>query len=163
MLRALVLALVLANAGYFVWSEGLLAAYGLAPARQAEPERLALQIRPEAMRLLAETPAPPADPAPAPQPQPAADPAAPQARCLATGPFNERQLAALERRLQTAALPSGSWSFESPPGAARWVIYLGRYVSQEALGRRRARLERKWRRQSTMRCSSSASKASSHS
>ena len=54
MLRLLVLALLLANIGYFVWSQGLLAAYGLAPARQAEPERLAQQIRPEAMQLLAE-------------------------------------------------------------------------------------------------------------
>ena len=60
MLRLLVLALLLANIGYFVWSQGLLAAYGLAPARQAEPERLAQQIRPEAMQLLAEEPVPPA-------------------------------------------------------------------------------------------------------
>ena len=58
------LALLLANAVYYVWSEGLLAAYGLAPARQAEPERLALQIRPEAMQLLAEAPTATKAPAP---------------------------------------------------------------------------------------------------
>lgn len=140
------LALVLANAGYYVWSEGLLAAYGLAPARQAEPERLALQIRPEAMRLLAEAPAPPAInpappavPVPVPPPQRATEAA--QSPCMRTGPFNEKQVVALERRLRTAALPSGSWVFENTPGAGRWVVYLGRYVSQEALGRRRARLE----------------------
>jgi len=66
-LRLLVLPLILANSGYFVSSQGLLAAYGLAPARQAEPERLAQQILPEAMRLLDEAPAaPPAITAPAP-------------------------------------------------------------------------------------------------
>jgi hypothetical protein len=52
MLRALVLALLLANAGYFAWTRGLLADYGFAPAAQSEPQRLTQQIRPEAMRLL---------------------------------------------------------------------------------------------------------------
>ena len=52
MLRALVLALVLANAGYFAWTRGLLADYGFAPIAQSEPQRLTQQIRPEAMRLL---------------------------------------------------------------------------------------------------------------
>jgi hypothetical protein len=53
MLRALVLALLLANVGYFAWTQGLLASYGLASAVQSEPQRLAQQIRPEAMQLLA--------------------------------------------------------------------------------------------------------------
>lgn len=52
MLRALALALLLANAGYFAWTQGLLAGYGWAPAAQSEPQRLTRQIRPEAMQLL---------------------------------------------------------------------------------------------------------------
>jgi hypothetical protein len=52
MLRALVLALLLANAGYLAWTRGLLADYGFAPTAQSEPQRLTQQIRPEAMRLL---------------------------------------------------------------------------------------------------------------
>lgn len=52
MLRALLLALLLANAGYFAWTQGLLAGYGWAPAVQSEPQRLTRQIRPEAMQLL---------------------------------------------------------------------------------------------------------------
>ena len=52
MLRALVLALLLANAGYLAWTRGLLAGYGFAPAAQSEPQRLTQQIRPEAMQLL---------------------------------------------------------------------------------------------------------------
>jgi len=39
MLRLLVLLLVLANAGYFAWSQGLLAAWGFAPAATGEPQR----------------------------------------------------------------------------------------------------------------------------
>lgn len=52
MLRLLVLLLVLANAGYFAWSQGLLTEYGYAPVEQTEPQRLNQQIRPEALRLL---------------------------------------------------------------------------------------------------------------
>jgi hypothetical protein len=52
MLRLLVLILILANGAYFAWSEGLLRAYGFAPAQQREPQRLAQQIKPEALRVL---------------------------------------------------------------------------------------------------------------
>lgn len=52
MLRLVVLLLVLANAGYFAWSQGLLAAWGLAPAVTGEPQRLRQQIKPEALRIL---------------------------------------------------------------------------------------------------------------
>ena len=46
MLRFFVLVLLLANAGYYAWSQGLLLEWGLAPASQSEPQRLAQQIRP---------------------------------------------------------------------------------------------------------------------
>ena len=52
MLRLLVLLLLLGNAGYFAWSHGTLAPYGFAPAAQSEPQRLAQQLRPEALRIL---------------------------------------------------------------------------------------------------------------
>lgn len=54
MLRLVVLLLVLANAGYFAWSQGLLAAWGFAPAATGEPQRLRQQIKPEALRILRE-------------------------------------------------------------------------------------------------------------
>ncbi len=54
MLRVLVLLLVLANAGYFAWSQGLLAAWGSGPVAAGEPQRLRQQIRPEALRILGE-------------------------------------------------------------------------------------------------------------
>lgn len=52
MLRLVIVLLVLANAGYFVWTQGYLAPLGLTPTEQAEPERLQAQIKPEALRLL---------------------------------------------------------------------------------------------------------------
>ncbi|HMZ87727.1 MAG TPA: SPOR domain-containing protein, partial [Giesbergeria sp.] len=54
MLRLTVIVLLLANAGYYAWSQGHLAEWGLAPAPQGEPQRLQQQIRPEAVRLAGE-------------------------------------------------------------------------------------------------------------
>ena len=142
MLRMLALALLLANIGYFVWGQGLLAAYGLKPARQGEPERLAQQIRPEALQLISPVAlvAPVAVPAPVEvavqsSPVPPAGPA-----CLQVGMFTERQARALRPRLQ-AGLAKGSWSLESSDAASRWIIYMGRYVSKDAMNRKRLKLE----------------------
>jgi hypothetical protein len=52
MLRVVIWLLVLANAGYFAWTQGYLGALGLKPVVQSEPERLQSQIRPEGLRLL---------------------------------------------------------------------------------------------------------------
>ena len=139
MLRAMALALLLANALYFAWGEGLLAAYGLAPARQSEPERLAQQIRPEAMQLV--LPAAPPSPASAPVPAPPASPALPAGvSCLQVGVFTERQARTLRPRLK-AGLPEGSWSFESSGDSVRWIIYMGKYISKAAMNRKRQVLQ----------------------
>jgi len=142
MLRALALALLLANALYFAWGQGLLAAYGLAPARQSEPERLAQQIRPEALQLV-----PPAAASPPPlsaavrtPPARSASPPLPAGvSCLQVGVFTEGQARTLRPRLK-AGLPEGSWSFESSGDSVRWIIYMGKYVSPEAMNRKRAML-----------------------
>ena len=52
MLRLFVLALILANGLYLAWSQGWLRAQGFAPAPQSEPQRMAQQIRPEALKIL---------------------------------------------------------------------------------------------------------------
>ena len=51
MLRLVIWLLVLANAGYFAWTQGYLAPLGLAPVEQREPERLQQQIKPEALKF----------------------------------------------------------------------------------------------------------------
>ena len=140
MLRAMALALLLANALYFAWGQGLLAASGLAPARQSEPERLAQQLRPEAMQLVL-----PAVPAPSPPMTASAAvqalPALPAGvSCLQVGVFTERQARTLRPRLK-AGLPEGSWSFESSGDSVRWIIYMGKYISKAAMNRKRQMLE----------------------
>lgn len=52
MLRWAIGLLVLANAGYFAWTQGYLDGLGMAPVDQHEPERLAQQLKPEALRVL---------------------------------------------------------------------------------------------------------------
>ena len=82
MLRLAVIVLLLANAGYYAWSQGWLHSWGLAPVEQSEPQRLAQQIRPETLRILQARETPPVapsaaseatvSPAPSPAPAPAA-------------------------------------------------------------------------------------------
>jgi hypothetical protein len=52
MLRLLLILLLLANGLFWAWSQGLLAPIGLAPQPQREPQRLALQVAADKLRLL---------------------------------------------------------------------------------------------------------------
>ncbi len=142
MLRLLVLLLALANVAYFAWTRGTLAPLGMAPSVQTEPQRMATQIRPEAIRLLTAdeaqqiensgSAARPGNGASA-----AADAAAPE--CLQAGLFNEQQTTALRASLEKA-LPAGSWQFESSAEPARWIVYMGKYANEDALAKKRSEL-----------------------
>ncbi len=145
MLRLLVLLLVLANAGYYAFSHGLLAAYGFAPLSQAEPQRMAQQIRPEAVRVLtpAET-AQQADVVAMPMAQAASHAlssaaASTATECLQIGLFNEEQTVVLRDRL-VIALPAGSWALESVLEPARWMVYMGKYNSADAAIKKQSEL-----------------------
>jgi len=132
MLRLLVLALLLANAGYFAFTQGLLADYGWAPATQAEPQRLEQQIRPEALVLLSAGEARQVE---------SAGPSG-SAECLQAGLFSDEQASALRPRL-LASLPAGSWSLDSSVEPGRWIIYMGKYSSDEALAKKRGELRQR--------------------
>jgi hypothetical protein len=135
MLRLVVLALLLANAGYFAWTHGLLADYGIGPFAQAEPQRLTQQIRPEAMRILTAAEARQLDSS-----STAAAPAAqPVAECLQAGLFTPEQTTALRAGLESS-LPIGSWSLESSTEPGRWIVYMGKYNSDDALAKKRTEL-----------------------
>ena len=131
MLRLLVLALLLANGAYFAWSGGWLRAYGFAPAQQREPQRLAQQVKPEALRVLSATESKRAEV------QAQAD-LAPR-ECWQAGPFDEEQTAALRRTLESTLAP-GAWQFDPVVEPARWIVYMGKFPQAEALAKKRNEL-----------------------
>ena len=128
MLRLAVLVLILANAAYFAWSQHLLAPWGLAPAQQSEPQRLAQQIKPQAVRILSAEEAR------------RLDTAAPPARgdCLQVGPLDDAQAAALKQAMQP--WPSGSWSMEPVVEPPRWIVYMGKFPGADSVARKKAEL-----------------------
>ena len=150
MLRLAVIALLLANAGYYAYTQGWLRSAGLVTPEQAEPQRLQQQIRPETLKVLraqgaTNNPTPPPAPAAAPAADTAASTPAPTAaapadagECLQAGIFDEKQATAL--RTAAATLPPGSWSLEPTPITGRWMIYMGRFDDQETLDKKRAEL-----------------------
>lgn len=152
MLRLAVIALLLANAGYYAWSQGLLKDWGFAPEEQAEPQRMNEQIRPETLQILrvnpsktSSSPPSPSAPgaatnAPADTASSASPPSSPAdtAECLQAGVFDERQAEAL--RTAAANLPPGSWLLEPTPVPGRWMVYMGRFEDVETLDRKRAEL-----------------------
>ena len=145
MLRLAVIALLLANAGYYAWSQGHLRSWGLAPEEQSEPQRMQQQIRPETLQILRVNPGKPASspsssaaPAPAASAEAATAPPADAAECLQAGVFDERQAGAL--RTAAASLPQGSWLLEPTPIPGRWMVYMGRFDDLETLDRKRAEL-----------------------
>jgi hypothetical protein len=130
MLRLIVLLLLLANGGYFAWSQDLLLPWGFGPAQESEPQRLTQQIRPEAVHVL-----------PAAQLQQAEAVAAQAPRapeCLATEALDESQLAAVRNVLQS--WPGAAWTLETVAEPARWIIYMGHYADVEQVARKRAEL-----------------------
>ena len=150
MLRLAVIALLLANAGYYAYTQGWLRSAGLVTPEQAEPQRLQQQIRPETLKVLraqgaTNNPTPPPAPAAAPAADTAASAPAPTAaapadagECLQAGIFDEKQATAL--RTAAASLPQGSWTLEPTPITGRWMIYMGRFDDQETLDKKRAEL-----------------------
>ena len=131
MLRFFVLALVLINAVYFAWSQGLLQAFDFAPAPQTEPQRLAKQINPGAMVLLIGPELGLSEAAPRVTDKPAG--------CLQAGLFDEAQSALLRRALEST-LPVGSWALNAAVEPARWIVYMGKYASAEELAKKRSEL-----------------------
>lgn len=167
MLRWAVVLLVLANAGYFAWTQGYLDGLGMMPAEQREPQRLHQQVKPDALRLLngpkgGEAPA--AEPAlaspTAPEPPPAAAPAAvvappPPAEsspppatdaanaaraCWQAAGFTEAQTELLRAELALLGLPQSSWQLNENRSNGRWIVYMGRYDNAEQVERKKAEL-----------------------
>jgi hypothetical protein len=127
MLRLLVLLLLLANATYFAWAQGLLAPAGFAAAQQSEPQRMAQQVRPEAVRVLPGDEAKRIEIAAVKSPE-----------CLQAGLFTETEASSLRQSLD--GWPSGSWTIEPGTEPARWIVYMGKYADAPSLEKKKAEL-----------------------
>lgn len=135
------MALILVNMGYYVYSHGLLAAYGIAPASQTEPQRMAQQIKPDALRILSPQQVSEIETATPPAAQTTANSSAlvSATECLQVGVFNDVQTALLRERL-ASVMPPGSWVIESALLPARWLVYMGKYNSTDAVAKKKSEL-----------------------
>lgn len=153
MLRALVLALLLANAGFWAWRQGWLeplhGVIGARPEGEREPERLARQDHPERVRLLsapaasaparAASAAAPTAPAEAAS-QAASAPVVPAYACLEAGPYDAAALAAAQTVLQVL-LPADAASVRRVATGTWWVA-MGPYAEVGPLRQKRDELRR---------------------
>ena len=131
MLRFFVLALLLLNGIYFAWSHSLLLGLGFGSTQQSEPEHLAKQLKPEALRQLSAQEAR--------QEEAPARAAAAQPVCLQAGVFDEDQSGRLRRTLESG-WPAGSWVLDAVGEPARWIVYMGKFANSDALAKKRAEL-----------------------
>lgn len=131
MLRALVVILLLANAAFFAWTQGWLdSVVGVRAVGDRETQRLAQQVRPEAVRVL------PAQEPPRPKPV---------TRCLEAGPFDAAQVSAAEAALAASPAASalaGRVSRLSTETPGAWMIAVGRAAPHEAQLKKLAELKR---------------------
>ena len=131
MLRALVVFLLLANAAFFAWTQGWLdSAVGVRASDDRDTQRLARQVRPEAVRVL-----------------PAQEPVRPKpvTRCLEAGPFDAAEMAAAEAALAASPAASalaGRFSRLSTGTPGVWIIAVGRAAPHEAQLKKLAELKR---------------------
>ncbi len=128
MLHLLTFILLLANIVYFAWSEGKLP--GLAPEQQTESQRLGQQLRPNALRLLSQQELRQFDAVPV---------ASRSTECLQAGLFSDAQSAQLRPVLASTLAPE-TWTLTPAVEPARWIVYMGKYASPEALAKKRAEL-----------------------
>lgn len=132
MLRLVAIALLLANAVYFAWTQGFLAGLGLAPVQQSEPERLNAQIEPGTLRLLngpraeAEDVAQATDAAPTGSPE-----VAPATSCWQASGFTAPQADALRAALGSTGMDEALWQFSEAKSSGRWIVYMGRYNDEQ--------------------------------
>jgi hypothetical protein len=146
-MRFIVAALLIANLGFYAWTQGWLDdVVGVRAEGQREPERLARQVHPELIRSLspAETAASGAASGVAGTAGPGGPSGETAAVCLQAGPFTPAEIVPAEAAL-VAALPA--------PAAARyanlrseqpgvWLVYMGRFASLDGVRQKEEELGR---------------------
>jgi hypothetical protein len=148
MLRALVVALLVANLAWWAWHTPAGAtALGLADNGEREPQRLARQINAEQVQLVLPAQRPrPAAPASAPAGQSSATPAAAASvattQCLEAGPLEDAAFANLRRDLLQAGVPADAWVDMRRERPATFALYMGRFTDAQQLERKGEELDR---------------------
>jgi hypothetical protein len=121
MLRAAVVLILAANLLFFAWARGWLTPVVEPPHHgEREPERLALQVRPETIRLLPPLPA-------------AAGSGAARVVCLEAGPFSDADVGIAEAALLGAGVPAAAWQREQSAQTEAWLVYMGPFADSAAL------------------------------
>jgi hypothetical protein len=143
MLRALVVLLLVANLLFFAWAKGWLGGIGGVRVQgDREPERLARQVTPQAVRLL--TPAAMQSALAASAGAGAASVPVSSAVCLEAGPFvNAADQRAAADEIRRAALPEGAIASAPAARPGVFIIYMGKYPSTESLQRKTEELKRR--------------------
>ena len=150
MLRWLVLALLVANLGFWGWRQGWLPpldrVIGVKPQGEREPERLMQQVLPEKIRLIpgeaASVPAlarPAATAAPEAASTPVVATVAPPV-CLEAGPYALAEFPAAEAAAKIA-LPQAGWNLREIPPV--WWVAMGPFADAETLQKKREELRRR--------------------
>jgi hypothetical protein len=122
MLRALVVALLVANLAFFSWAQGWLdGVTGVRARGDREPERLARQVQPESVVILSASSG--------------ASAVAAAPGCLEAGPYAPAEIGAAEAALRGLA-PPGSWTDLRTEKAGSWLVYMGSYPDRETLRRK---------------------------
>jgi len=137
-LRLFALVMLLANAGYFAWSQGHLRPLGWGPLEQREPERLAQQVAAERLRLEGAASSPPAASATGTS-APASAPTEPTV-CQQVSGLSPSQASALTAALGGAGLDSSRWTQEESVLPERWIVYVGKFPSADLLNRKKTEL-----------------------
>ena len=126
MLRALVALLVVLNLAFFAWTQGWLdGPVGLRARGDREPERLARQVNPDAVVLLAAAPSA----------------SAVAATCFESGPYTPGEVGAAEAALRTA-VPGVAWTNTRSEQPGAWLVYMGSYPDRETLLRKEEEIGR---------------------
>ena len=133
MLRTLAALLILANLLFFAWARGWLAPTAPPPlSGSREPQRLAAQVHPERVTVMAPVAA-----------SAAIRTAQNQAAlCLEAGPFTEDSVQAAEAALVELELPAGTWARRTVALGPQFLVYAGRVADEASRRRREAELQR---------------------
>ncbi len=128
MVKTVAFLLLLANVVFFAWHQGHLQPLGFAPARTSEPERMAQQIRPEALRILKPEEAKRIEAAANKPPE-----------CFVSTPLEPAKADALRAGL-AALLGAAAWQVDANTDPARWIAYMGKYLNADAVVKKKLEL-----------------------